>query len=68
MRRPPYFRRVPPRSLHPTQGKTARFEYEARAIVGKAGVPTTNYGFTTAEQARKIAEDIGGPTVIKSQV
>jgi len=45
------------------------FEYEARAIVGKAGVPTTNYGFaTTAEQARKIAEDIGGPTVIKSQV
>jgi succinyl-CoA synthetase beta subunit len=45
------------------------FEYEARAIVGKAGVPTTNYGFaTTAEEARKIAEDIGGPTVIKSQV
>jgi succinyl-CoA synthetase beta subunit len=45
------------------------FEYEARAIVGKAGVPTTNYGFaTTPEEARKIAEDIGGPTVIKSQV
>lgn len=45
------------------------FEYEARAIVGKAGVPTTNYGFAkTAEEARKIAEDIGGPTVIKSQV
>jgi succinyl-CoA synthetase beta subunit/citryl-CoA synthetase large subunit len=45
------------------------FEYEARAIVKKAGVPVTNYGFaTTAEEARKIAEDIGGPTVIKSQV
>jgi succinyl-CoA synthetase beta subunit len=45
------------------------FEFEARAIVGKAGIPTTNYGYaTTPEQARKIAEDIGGPTVIKSQV
>jgi len=45
------------------------FEYESRAIAKKAGIPVTNYGFaTTAEEARRIAEDIGGPVVIKSQV
>ena len=38
------------------------YEYEARKIV-------TKYGFCqTADEARKVAEDIGGPTVIKSQV
>jgi succinyl-CoA synthetase beta subunit/citryl-CoA synthetase large subunit len=45
------------------------YEYEARKIVELAGIPVTKYGFCqTAEEARKVAEDIGGPTVIKSQV
>ena len=45
------------------------FEYEAREIVKRAGIPVTDYGFTTdAAEAREIAERIGGPTVIKSQV
>jgi succinyl-CoA synthetase beta subunit len=45
------------------------FEYEAREIVKQAGIPVTDYGFTKdAAEARQIAERIGGPTVIKSQV
>jgi len=45
------------------------FEYESRAIVAKAGIPVTKHGFaTSSEQARRIAQDIGGPVVIKSQV
>ncbi len=45
------------------------FEYESRAIVAKAGIPVTKYGFAkTAAEARRIAEEIGGPVVIKSQV
>src|SRR5215208_5948980 len=45
------------------------YEYESRQIVERAGIPVTRYGFcTTADQARKIAEEIGGPVVIKSQV
>ncbi len=45
------------------------YEYEARKIVEGAGIPVTKYGFCqTPEEARKIAEEIGGPTVIKSQV
>jgi succinyl-CoA synthetase beta subunit len=45
------------------------FEYEAREIVRRAGIPVTKFGFaTTADRARQIAEDIGGPVVIKSQV
>ncbi len=45
------------------------FEYEAREIVKRAGIPVTKFGFATTEaEARKIAEDIGGPVVIKSQV
>src|SRR5947209_20111477 len=45
------------------------FEYESRAIVGKAGLPVTKHGFaTTADEARGIAEDIAAPVVIKSQV
>ena len=45
------------------------YEYEAREIVQRAGIPVTDYGFTTdAGEARSIAERIGGPTVIKSQV
>jgi len=37
--------------------------------VEDAGIPVTKYGFTqSAEEAGRIAEEIGGPTVIKSQV
>jgi succinyl-CoA synthetase beta subunit len=45
------------------------FEYESREIVKRAGIPVTDFGFaTSATEARAIAERIGGPTVIKSQV
>jgi succinyl-CoA synthetase beta subunit len=45
------------------------FEYEAREVVKRAGIPVTDYGFTTdPAEARVIAERIGGPVVIKSQV
>src|SRR3954454_10113213 len=45
------------------------YEYEARKIVELAGIPVTQYGFcTSADEARKVAEEIGGPVVIKSQV
>jgi succinyl-CoA synthetase beta subunit/citryl-CoA synthetase large subunit len=45
------------------------FEYESRAIVAKAGIPVTRHGFAkTADEARRIAEQIAGPVVIKSQV
>src|SRR5438105_9433783 len=45
------------------------FEYESRAIVAKAGIPITKQGFAeTPDEARRIAEEIGGPVVIKSQV
>jgi succinyl-CoA synthetase beta subunit len=45
------------------------FEYESRQIVRKAGIPVPAHGFaTTAAEARRIAEEIGAPTVIKSQV
>src|SRR4051795_10123316 len=45
------------------------FEYESREIVRRAGIPTTKFGFArTAQEARAVAEEIGGPVVIKSQV
>ena len=45
------------------------YEFEAREIVKRAGIPVTDFGFaTSADEARSIAERIGGPTVIKSQV
>src|ERR1700727_2805228 len=45
------------------------FEYESRASVAKAGIPVTKHGFAkTPDEARRIAEEIGGPVVIKSQV
>src|SRR5439155_19015205 len=45
------------------------FEYEAREIVKRAGIPVTDYGFTTdPAEAAAIARRIAGPTVIKSQV
>jgi succinyl-CoA synthetase beta subunit len=45
------------------------FEFEAREVVERAGIPVTDFGFTTdPAEAAQIAERIGGPTVIKSQV
>jgi succinyl-CoA synthetase beta subunit len=45
------------------------FEYESKQIVARAGIPTSKGGLAkTPEEARKIAEDVGGPVVIKSQV
>jgi succinyl-CoA synthetase beta subunit/citryl-CoA synthetase large subunit len=45
------------------------FEYESRAIVKRAGIPVTDYGFAkTPQEAREFAHRIGGPVVIKSQV
>jgi succinyl-CoA synthetase beta subunit len=44
------------------------FEYESRKIVAKAGIPVSPHGFATSkEEARRIAGEIGGPTVIKTQ-
>ncbi len=45
------------------------YEFESRRIVERAGIPVTKYGFCkTADEARRSATEIGGPTVIKSQV
>src|SRR3954451_6292572 len=45
------------------------YEYEAREIVKRAGIPVTGYGFTREPaEAAAIAARIGGPVVIKSQV
>src|SRR4029079_10046144 len=45
------------------------YEYEAREIVKRAGIPVTDYGFTRdPAEAAEIATRIGGPGVIKSQV
>src|ERR671915_2024496 len=45
------------------------FEYESRQILAREGIPLSKHGFaTSANEARKIAEEIGGPVVIKSQV
>ena len=45
------------------------FEFESRKIVAKAGIPVSGHGYaTTPAEARRIAEGLGAPTVIKSQV
>jgi succinyl-CoA synthetase beta subunit len=45
------------------------YEYEAREIVKRAGIPVTDYGFTRDPgEAAEIAARIGGPVVVKSQV
>src|SRR3954452_25221525 len=45
------------------------FEFESRQIVAKGGIPVSGHGYaTTPEEARRIAQDLGAPTVIKSQV
>ena len=44
-------------------------EYQAKEIFEKFGVPTPNSGVaSTAEEARKIADRIGGRVVVKAQV
>ena len=45
------------------------YEYESREILSLARIPLSKHGFArTAEEAKRIAEEIGGPVVIKSQV
>src|SRR2546427_217807 len=45
------------------------YEYESRQILAREGIPLSKHGFaTTADEAKQIAADIGGPVVIKSQV
>ena len=45
------------------------YEYESRRVLAREGIPLSRHGFAkTAEEAKRIAADIGGPTVIKSQV
>lgn len=45
------------------------YEYEAREIVKRAGIPVTDFGFaTTAGEAHDIAARIDEPVAIKSQV
>jgi succinyl-CoA synthetase beta subunit len=45
------------------------FEYESRAIVARAGIPVARHGFAkTVDEARRTAEELAGPVVIKSQV
>jgi succinyl-CoA synthetase beta subunit len=45
------------------------YEYESREIVKRSGIPVTDFGFArTPQEAREIAERIGGTVVIKSQV
>jgi succinyl-CoA synthetase beta subunit len=45
------------------------FEYEARKVLDRAGIPMSRHGFAkTPEEAKQIAEGIGAPLVIKSQV
>src|SRR2546423_9660831 len=45
------------------------YEYESRRILAREGIPLSKHGWATdAEQAKRIAADIGGPVVIKSQV
>src|SRR2546430_5855692 len=45
------------------------FEYESRRILAREGIPLSKHGFAqSAEQAKQVAADVGGPVVIKSQV
>ena len=45
------------------------YEFESKAILGKQGVRLPKGGVAkSADEARKLAAEIGGPTVLKSQV
>ncbi len=44
-------------------------EYQARDVLAKYGIPVTGGGVaTTAQEARRVAEQIGGKVVVKAQV
>ena len=44
-------------------------EYQAKEILARYGVPVAGGGVaTSAEEARRIAEGIGGPVVVKAQI
>ena len=43
------------------------YEFEAKALMRKAGVPTSKGGTaTTLDEAARIAADVGGELVLKS--
>ena len=45
------------------------YEFEAKALLGQAGVPVAKGGTaTTADEAAKIMASVGGDVVLKSQV
>src|SRR5881227_890920 len=45
------------------------FEYESRKILERERIPVAPGGYAqTAEDAKRIADEVGGPVVIKSQV
>src|SRR5213078_1547612 len=45
------------------------FEYESRKILERERIPVAPGGYAqTAEEAKRIAEEVAGPVVIKSQV
>src|SRR5205814_1231731 len=45
------------------------YEFEAKALLGKAGVPVAKGGTaTTPDEAAKIVAQVGGEVVLKSQV
>jgi succinyl-CoA synthetase beta subunit/citryl-CoA synthetase large subunit len=45
------------------------YEYEAKALFGRHGMPLAKNGLArSADDARRIAGEIGGPVVLKSQV
>src|SRR3990172_5664585 len=44
-------------------------EYQAREILARYGIPTTRGGLATSpEEARQMAEQLGGRVVVKAQV
>src|SRR3989304_9584556 len=45
------------------------YEFEAKTLLGKQGVPLARNGTAnTPEEAARLAAEIGGPVVLKSQV
>jgi succinyl-CoA synthetase beta subunit/citryl-CoA synthetase large subunit len=45
------------------------YEFEAKQLLAQHGIPTSKGGLaTTADEAERIAKDVGGPVVLKSQV
>ncbi len=45
------------------------YEYQGKELFRRAGIPVSDGGLaTTAAEARAVAEELGGPTVVKAQV